>query len=397
MEFKIQLTRTWAQALNREARKLLLPLYRNICVNKEWPIIDNIPQPTEFLLDAVSSAFNYGQVYFFQHWQIGIIAKGFVDEIDNGQKEILAFYMHSTKSAIQKINEDISSNFYDHILEGVEEEQELPVVLQYLVNQLTKDDLLQWLQEELGNLDNILTLDTILHWDEYSVDYVNEQFANYIGLAFGEVKLFPEHGHEYYAYQKPLEIFVHTGDFSDYVPAKWYGQNLVPKGYHSDLGDRIDALKALIDDSIYRLLVAIETSIVKYFNSKEYLGQSRLTYTFFNHSKTIATSDYEDGIKFLNEILDDSGEENLVANLNIDLSSQIGEEKRRWGTQVQILYGSETWLNRDEDVEYPVWLLYLENEQIIIDGVLSVTQQTNIVASIVANLTRCYALEYESN
>lgn len=241
----ISLTHTWSQALQRQARQVLLPLYRKICVSPEWDEEEDIPLPTDFLLDAVSYAFNYGDLNFIYHWEIEKLAKDFLVDLPGASKELLAFYMYSTEGAIRTITQDIEDGIYDQLLVGVNEDQELATVFHHLIKQVKEADILQWLEGELGNLQNFFSVDLLLHWDRASVYYANEDFAKYLGLTTGEIKLFPEQSHEFYNRKEPHEIFIHTSNFSNHVPAKWYGPNLVPKGHHIDLGDRTDAIKNL--------------------------------------------------------------------------------------------------------------------------------------------------------
>lgn len=394
---KIPLIRSWAQVLNRHARQLLLPLYRRICVSIEWDHEENMPQPTYFIQDAVSNAFHFGRLYFSKHWETENFVKEFVQNLPSDQIDLFAFYMHSTESAIKNIEHDINSQCYDDVLEGIDEDQKLATVFQYLVNQVKEADIIDWLEDELGNLDNFLSLDLLLNWDESSVNLVNESFSRYIGISSKEIKLYPDQGHEYYTHRESLEIFVHTENFSNHVPAKMYGPNLVPKGYHLDLGDRMDALKTIINRSLLDLMHSIEIAIHKYFKFEHHFNECQISYTFFCPFQRITTLNYEVGINFLQEILQKCGEHNFDAHINIELSRKVGDEKHNWGTQIHIAYGSESWMDRDENTEYPVWMLYIENEHLTIDEVLSQTHQTNIVASVIANLARCYALEYESN
>lgn len=394
---KIPITRTYAHALNQQARQLLLPLYREVCVKTEWNERETIPLPNDFLLNALSFASDYGRLNFIEHWEVEKIASNFIENLPSGSKELLAFYMHSTEHAIRRIACEIDEGLYDDLLVGLQEDQKLPAVFHQLIKQVRNVDIYQWLEEELGNIQNFLSVDMLMDWDEYSVSTANENFAMYLGISYEDVKLFPNHGHEYYIHEEPFEIFVHTGNFSHNVPAKWYGPNLVPKGYHLDLGDRSDALRTLFDDSLERVLMAVEASIISFFDLKNIMSEGKINYTFFSPFKSMDTFNYKDGISFFHAILKEYVEHNFDSHINIDLSKTVGEVKQEWGTQVHIAYGSEPWMGIDEDTEYSVWLLYIENEQVTIDEAFSPTQVTNIVSSVIGYLARCYALDYEAS
>lgn len=195
----ISLTRTLAEALNRQARQILLPLYRNICVNKEWDNDENLPVPSPYLLDAVGYAFYHGRLNFIEHWEIEEIAKEFVMKLSNGSKELLAYYMHSTERAIETLNQDIESGIYEHLLDGVDEDHYLSTVFSHMMKHVKDDEILQWLQEELGNLQNFFSIDLLLHWDKDNVNHVNELFAEYLGIPYGEIELYPRKFHPYYS------------------------------------------------------------------------------------------------------------------------------------------------------------------------------------------------------
>jgi hypothetical protein len=88
------------------------------------------------------------------------------------------------------------------------------------------------------------------------------------------------------------------------------------------------------------------------------------------------------------------GSDDFVGHINLDIRRYQKKELQEWGTQISVDLDDRYWQTEDENYEFKVWLLAIAGEAIPLETKFTANQQESIVNLILAEIDRCYQLDY---
>lgn len=171
-----------ANSIRKMARLTLVPYFQEIIVDYS----DTCPIITPLAKGIFKSVFNNGELTEHIFKESKIIANSFVSKLRLIDKECLKFYFLTNESSIKQISDELKSTS-DYYIEN----NDLGRSLNEKLQNLTDNDLINFLLEELRHIEDILSDETTSSWDQYSIQYVNENFADYLGIRNLTIQLIP--------------------------------------------------------------------------------------------------------------------------------------------------------------------------------------------------------------
>ncbi len=142
------------------------------------------------------------------------------------------------------------------------------------------------------------------------------------------------------------------------VTFKRYGETWVPLGCLHDLGERIDALRLRMSDSIMPLLYRIKDHILNEYP----LEVNNLRFGASIFGKWFAPISLDTLQEITDSKLGRQGDEDFEIRFWIDCYENNNGALIHWGATISILYGEEPWYDEELETNYPIWFLYIENK-----------------------------------
>lgn len=184
-KYRIVLNQDMINALRAQARIILVPFFREICIQfekseneKEYPILTTLCEK------IIENVFEEGEIDYESVEEAEEIAITFLSKLTRWQKTCLAIYFCSDMEFIEKLQEENED----------EEEEENILTLEQMYEQdgikirdaafkLSKNDteMAEYLVKELIHVQDIFSNEDISNWDASSIVFANENFEQYAG------------------------------------------------------------------------------------------------------------------------------------------------------------------------------------------------------------------------
>jgi len=389
----------WAFALRKQARLLLLPLWRKVVI--QWTMERGIqkPQLTE-LAEELFRVHSYPRGISAEvHFELNEVLSPFVGELSISDKSILKFYFLSDDENLERLsNEALEEMTEDEVLvtklDRISGKSFLEQFKHYADNNLT-----QGILDELRETENLISSsDLELGLDAEAITRINEAFSDYLDLPNGDISLI----------QIPLEEWKYwenaTAEMPETVGKRvqtsdgldWAECCLLPNGELKAKGDLEDPEER---DAAAILAIREEiTLILRELHSKlretYQLLDNQIHYTFFTQRKTLENILPREGVEFFIDQVEGHGSDDFVGHINLDIRRYQKKELQEWGTQISVDLDDRYRQTEDETDEFKVWVLSIAEEEIPLETKFTADQQESIVNSILAEIDRSYQLDY---
>lgn len=393
---QIPIQADWAFAIRKQARLILLPLFREFIVSWRNERTGTRPIISQLTLELLEGFFKSGNLHLSVHGKLEKVISKFLESLTESEIGILKFYFLSQESEV--------GDMYQEVLDREEsenstlEEDEIETGKRFLdrIQQLDQDELIGFLMGEVGEIENIfsnLEVETDA-LDTQSIELINESFSNYLDLPYGEISLI----------QKPIEEW----DFWEKVTAeepetvgkkfhtsegfKWVECWLLPtgetkvKGNLEDPEDRDQATIQSIRRELPVILKGMHEALIKHYG----LFDSHIHYTFFTKRESLENVVPAEGIQFFADQIEAHGSDDFEPKINIDIRRYQNKVLQEWGTQISLGIDERYWMTEDQQYEYKVWVFTVEEEEIPLEIFFTEEQKEAIIQTILENIQQSY-------
>jgi hypothetical protein len=389
----------WAFALRKQARLLLLPLWRKVVI--QWTTERGIQktQLTE-LAEELFRVYSYprGISAEFQ-LELNEVLAHFVEKLSNSDKSLLKFYFLSEDENLEFLERDETSNFIDDLIPINKLNREVGKQFASQFKHYADNNLTQGILDELRETENLISSSDLERGlDAEAITRINESFCNYLDLPYGEISLIQIPIEEWKYWENATAEMpetvgkrVHTSEGLDWAECCLLPNGeLKAKGNLEDPEERDAAAILAIREEITLILRELHSKLRETYQ----LLDNQIHYTFFTQRKTLENILPREGVEFFIDQVEGHGSDDFVGHINLDIRRYQKKELQEWGTQISVDLDDRYWQTEDENYEFKVWLLSIAEEEIPLETKFTADQQESIVNLILAEIDRSYQLDY---
>lgn len=390
----------WAYAIRKQARLILLPLFREVIVTWKEGKNGKRPYLTELAVELYQGFFQNGTVRMSVHSEVEKIISKFLDTLNKDELDVLGFYYLSNQTEVD--------NFYQEILEREEseqittdkEDQEVGKVFQNCFKHLNKDYLMGFLMEELGETENVfsnleveeVTLDT------QSIILINEAFSDYLDIPYGEISLIQKPGEEWDYWERVYEEERKTigKKLAHDQHKEWLECWLLPDGDFKVKGDlefpedSDHAAKTWVQEELQDILVQLETRLIESYS----LEEQDIKYTFFTKWEDIKNCDLVNGIAFFADQIDRFGAYDLQLGIKFYLVSEIQKDHQIWSARTCFDFDKRLFNLEDQMDPVSAWVVTIEEMIFQLEAELSMMEKEKVIDALFNKINEDYLKQY---
>lgn len=386
----------WAYAIRKQARLMLLPLFRELIVGWKTEKTGKRPIISKLALELLLGFFKSGTIHLSVHSQLEQLISKFLGSLSKQEIGVLEFYFLSKEREIGDVFQEVldSDESEDTTLE--EDEKETGKRFLDRIQQLDQDELIGFLMGEVGEIENIFSNLEVKSdvLDTQSIELINESFSNYLDLPYCEISLI----------QKPIEDWEFwekvTAEEPETVGKKFqkgsglewaecwqmHSGYLKIKGNLEDPADRNKAAIELVRQELPEILKAVQEQLTQHY----VLMDSHIHYTFFTRRETLGNVVPEEGIQFFADQIEANGADDFEPRINLDIRRYQNKTLQEWGTQISLGIAERYWLTEDEQYEFKVWVFSVEGEETPLETHFSEDQKETIILTILGHIHQAY-------
>lgn len=399
---RVPIQNHWAYAIRKQARLSLLPLFREILF--EWKKVKGIERPylTELAVELYWGFFHTGSVRMSGYSEVEKIISNFLDSLSKHELGVLGFYYLSDQDVVDTIFQEIIDNKEAEEGSPEADDQEVGKVIQNHFQHLAKDDLMEFLMEEMGEIENIFSHFEVEAFvlDTQSIILINEAFSDYLDIPYGEISLIqiPIEEFDYWNKVSAEELETVGKRVQTSNGLEWVESWLLPDGgirVKGDFLDEPDRDKAAIL-AIPKELRGVIRQVHDQLKETYQLLDNQIHYTFFTQRESLENILPREGIDFFVNQIKAHGADDFVGHINLSIRRYQNKALQEWGTQIPVYLDLRHWLDEDETNEYKVWVLSIGQEEMPLETTFSDKQIESIAQAILAEIHRSYQLDYEN-
>jgi hypothetical protein len=391
----------WAYAIRKQARLMLLPLFREVIVDWKDEKTGKRPFLKELAAELFRGFYRYGGVPVSMQERVSEKVLFFINQLSEAEKSILKFYFLSEDKNIEALANENIEKIQDDPIPLDKLDRLVGKTLKIQFSQFSESELERCVTDELHEIENIISdsdLDSGL--DTEAITRINESFSNYLDLPYGEISLIQKPIEEWDYWEKaaaeePETIGkrIRTDSGLEWVEC-WLllnGQIRV-KGDFLDEPDRNDAAIQVLRTELLEILKAVHEQLTQHYD----LMDSHIHYTFFTRRETLENVVPEEGIQFFVDQIESHGADDFEPRINLDIRRYQNKTLQEWGTQISLGIEERYWLTEDEQHELRVWVLTMEGEETPLETRFSEEQKEAIILTILGHIHHTYHLDHES-
>lgn len=396
---KVPVQADWAFAIRKQARLILVPLFRQIIV--DWYAEGGVkfPRVSALAEDLYWGLIRIGDFPKESEIRGREIVKSFISELKASDKAILKFYFWTSEKEIDQLFQtQISSTNSDS--NSLEEDQ-VAVGKTFLesLSKLTDEQLIEQVLIELKELENIISGDTVKKGlDVDRVILVNENFSDYLDMSYGEVTLVQVPGDEWDYWERVYEEERKTigKKLAHDEHKEWLECWLLPDGDFKVKGD-LDfpedsdyASKTWILEELQDILVQLETRLIERYS----LEDKNLNYTFFTKTGDIKNCSLSSGIAFFADQIDRHGAYDLQPGINFFLVSEKRKDHQIWGAQTSFAFDKRFFDLEDQMEPISAWVVSIEEMIFQLEAQLSMMEKERMIEALFSKINEDYLKQY---
>ncbi len=397
---QVPLQPAWAYAVRKQARVVLLPLFRQLILGWESEIFGKRPVLTDMVREIFRGIFSNGSIPVSIYGEVEKVVHDFVDTLSSSDREILGFYALSQEGVFDAMFQEALDRDESEESDLEEDERAVGRIFQNRFRQLAQNDLLGFLMNELAEIENILSnSDLEMDMDTEAITRINEAFSDYLDIPYGEISLIQMPIGEVYFWEKlnaeePETVGkrVHTERGLEWVECWLLPDGRVRiKGDFLDQTDRDQAAIQSLREELTGIIKAVHQRLIARYG----LVDASIDYTFFTRRKCLEHVVPAEGIQFFVDQIETHGSGDFEPSINLDIRRYQNKTLQEWGTKISLGIDDRHWLSEDEMDECKVWVLTMESEETSLETPFSEAQREAIIQSILATIHHCYQLDYE--
>lgn len=396
---KVPVQADWAFAIRKQARLILVPLFRQIIV--DWYAEGGVkfPRVSALAEDLYWGLIRIGDFPKESEIRGREIVKSFISELKASDKAILKFYFWTSEKEIDQLFQtQISSTNSDS--NSLEEDQ-VAVGKTFLesLSKLTDEQLIEQVLIELKELENIISGDTVKKGlDVDRVILVNENFSDYLDMSYGEVTLVQVPGDEWDYWERVYEEERKTigKKLAHDEHKEWLECWLLPDGDFKVKGD-LDfpedsdyASKTWILEELQDILVQLETRLIERYS----LEDKNLNYTFFTKTGDIKNCSLSSGIAFFADQIEGHGAYDLQLGINFYLVFEIQRDYRIWETQMTFAFDKRYFDLEDQMEPVSAWVVFIEEMIFQLEAQLSLMEKERMIEALFSKINEDHLKQY---
>jgi hypothetical protein len=391
----------WAYAIRKQARLILLPLFREVIIEWKEGRFGKKPCVTKLAEEIYRGLYNYGSIpELFRPLAADKVAD-FMRSLSTSEKSVLKFYFLCNEITIESLSQQRIELITDDPIPLDKIDKGVGKELNDQFKDFSDVHLESHLLNELGELENILSdSDLEIGLDPEAITRINESFSDYLDIPYGEISLIQMPIDEWEFWEKvtaeePETVGkrVHTDGGQEWVEC-WLlpdGQ-LKIKGNLEDPQERDEAAIAALKRELAIIIDSLQTRL----KERYHLVNSQVHYTFFTQRKNLENILPLEGIDFFVNQIEAHGADDFVGHINLSIRRYQDKMLQEWGTQIPVHLDDRHWLDEDENYEHKVWVLSIGQEETPLETTFSEKQIESIVHSVLTEIYRSYQLNYEN-
>jgi hypothetical protein len=389
----------WAFAIRKQARLILVPLFRQIIV--DWYAEGGVkfPRISALAEDLYWGLMRNGELPKESEIKARGIVKRFVSELKASDKAILKFYFWTSEKEIDELfQSQISSTISDS--NSLEEDQ-VAVGKSFLENlsKLTDEQLLEQVLNELKELENIVSGDEVKKgFDVDSVIRINENFSDYLDMPYGEVTLVQVPGDEWDYWVRVYEEERKTigKKLAHDKHKEWLECWPLPDGDFKVKGD-LDfpedsdyAAKTWILEELQDILVQLETRLIENYS----LEDQNIKYTFFTKRGNLKNCDLISGIAFFADQIEHHGAYDFQPGINFYLVLEVQKDHQIWDAQTTFDFDKRLFDLEDQIEPVSAWVVSIEEMIFQLEAQLSMMEKEKVIEALFSKINEDYLKQY---
>jgi hypothetical protein len=375
----------WAFALRKQARLLLLPLWRKVAI--QWTTERGIQktQLTE-LAEELFRVYSYPRgISSDVHFELNEVLSPFVGELSISDKSILKFYFLSEDENLEFLERDETSNFIDDLIPINKLNREVGKQFASQFKHYADNNLTRGILDELRETENLISnSDCEIGLDAESIPRINEAFSNYLDLPYGVVSLIPLPINEYDFWEcefseerTTIKKRFHTPEALEWKEC-WQLANgeIRVKGNLDDQEEQDNATLQFLKKELTKLLAELEIEIITQIGIE---GEA-IQYTFFTRRRCEEGLNLSAGIAFFSDEVKRNGADDFEPKLNIEIQTKQG---MKLGTQLSLGPDQILYLEKDQSYEHRVWVFHIGSEQFQLETKVGKKQRKKLIQGII--------------
>ena len=395
---QVPLREVWTFAINKQARLILLPLFRQLIV--DWYEEDGVKFP--MISDLAGSIYRrvvgFGDFPVDELIPVRKIIRDFVQTLKPSDKELLKFYFLGSELEENRLfqheqNPDLNSLEEDLVEDG-------RIFLEQ-VSDSTDEQLESYLLQELTEIENIISSGDCLNSLEVGdIIRINENFSDYLDIPYGEIVLIEVPGEEWDYWERVYEEERKTIGKkmnSDEGP-EWLECWLLPNGNFKvkgnlDLPGARDKMSIKwIHEDMESVLVMLETRLIETYG----IRKQDINYTFFTKRKNLENVDLSTGMNFFKGQIEQYGADDFESGIKYHLVREVRGDHQIWGAQTSIIIKKQFFELEDQMDLVSAWVIYLDKEVFQLESQLSMREMERVMNALFDKINVDYLKVYGS-
>ncbi|WP_439489174.1 hypothetical protein [Algoriphagus sp.] len=395
---QVPLREAWTFAINKQARLILLPLFRQLIV--DWYEEDGVKFP--MISDVAGSIYrrvvDFGDFPVDELIPIRKIMRDFVQTLKPSDKELLKFYflgseLEENRLFQHKQNPDLNSLEEDLVEDG-------RIFLEQ-VSAFTDEQLESYVLQELTEIENIISSGDCLNSLEVGdIIRINENFSDYLDMPYGEIALIEVPGEEWDYWERVYEEERKTigKKLNSDEGLEWLECWLLPdgnfkvKGNLNFPGARDKVAIKWIHEDMESVLVMLETRLMETYGIRE----QDINYTFFTKRKNLENVDLSTGMNFFKGQIEQYGADDFESGIKYHLVREVRGDHQIWGAQTSIIIKKQFFELEDQMDLVSAWLIYVDKEVFQLESQLSMREMERVIQTLLDKINADYLKVYGS-
>jgi hypothetical protein len=395
---QVPLREAWTFAINKQARLILLPLFRQLIVDwyEEYGV--KFPMISDVAGRIYRRVVDFGDFPVDEFIPVRKIIRDFVQTLKPSDTELLKFYFLGTDIEENRLfqhkqNQDLNSLEEDLVEDG-------RIFLEQ-VSASTEEQLESYVLQELTEIENIISSGDCLNSLEVGdIIRINENFSDYLDMPYGEIALIEVPGEEWDYWERVYEEERKTigKKLNSDEGSEWLECWLLPDGNFKvkgnlDLpGARDKVAIKWIHEDMESVLVMLETRLMETYGIRE----QDINYTFFTKRKNLENVDLSTGMNFFKDQIEQYGADDFESGIKYHLVREVRGDHQIWGAQTSIIIKKQFFELEDQMDLVSAWVIYLDKEVFQLESQLSMREMERVIQALIDKINVDYLKVYGS-
>ena len=393
---QVPMREAWTFAINKQARLILVPLFRRLIV--DWYVEDGVkfPMISNMAANIFRRVVDFGDFPVDELIPVRKIIKDFVHTLKPSDLELLKFYflgseLEENRLFQHKQNPDLNSLEENLVEDG-------RIFLEQ-ISAFPDEKLESYILQELTEIENIISSGDCLNYLKVDdIIRINENLSEYLDMPYREIALIEVPAEEWDYWERVYEEERKTIGKklnSDDGP-EWLECWLLPDGSFKVKGDlylpetRDNTAKKWIHEDLESVLVMLETRLIEAYGIRE----QDINYTFFTKRKNLENVDLSTGMNFFKDHIEQYGADDFESGIKYHLVREVRGDHQIWGAQTRIIIKKQFFEVEDQMDLVSAWVIYVDKEVFQLEGQLSMREMERMIQMLFDKINGDYLKVY---